>query len=256
MGLELARRQDFPYGMHKKRYISEFQPSCLDDIIQKTRLIIALGRWRAVTRQAVGSLIWCFQTIFDSCATVTALSTSEVESSSTLDGAESLAKVHNRLANNMQEEPMIIWYKPLCATVPSCVEEILQMVPLFSFSGAGFNSLTGSRSTQVAVIILCLDTPFKKLTQSQGCLLWGGASKITRVARSSIGADVIALRNALDVTVWYQSYLFEMSAGEFHRDLLSAPDTHFPLINHCLFGKSAAPLAEIREEYEPKTGRS
>ena len=58
----------------------------------------------------------------------------------------------------MQNEPLIIWYKPLRANAPSSIEEILQRVILFTFSDAGFNSLAGSRSTQSAVIILGLAT--------------------------------------------------------------------------------------------------
>ena len=126
---------------------------------------------------------------------------------------------------------------------------------LFSFPDAGFDSLAGSRSTQAAVIILGLATPLRNLAQARGCLLWAGASGITRVARPSLGAEVIALINALDVTVRYQSYIFELLTGQFRRDLLGPSDT-LPLINPFLFGKSPTPLAEVRGEYEqPQANR-
>ena len=101
----------------------------------------------------------------------------------------------------MQAEPLTIWYKPLRASAPSSIRGISQRAILFSFSDARFNRLAGSRSTQSSVIILGLAAPFSNIVHAQGCLLWAGASNVARIARSSLGAEAVALSNATDLAI-------------------------------------------------------
>ena len=65
------------------------------------------------------------------------------------------------------------------------------------------------------------------------------------VVLSSLGADVGALSNALDLSARYQSYIFEILTGQFYRDLQSPSDT-LPMINTCLFGRNRTSLDENR----------
>ena len=162
-----------------------------------------------------------------------------------LNSANDFTRPYNRIVTMMQKEPLTIYYHPFCAPIPMALEEMSKSILLVTFPDAGFNTLTQCRSTQVVVLILAKATPLGNLVSEQGCLLWAGATKLTRVARSSLGAEVASLSNALDISLWYQSYLFGISTGKVHHDLQSPSDT-LALINPFLFGRHHTSLAENR----------
>ena len=245
LGIEIARDADGNYGIHQKNYINELHLIRHEDVRQQNSMVISKDRWGTLNRQAIGRLIWSCQTRFDSSAVVTFLSTSAVESMTDLNLAKEFMRSYNRIVTTMQKEPLTIWYHPICSPIPSTIAEVLKSILLVTFSDAVSETLTQCRSTQAVVLILAKATPLKNLAPAQGCLLWGGAAKFTRVVRSSSGAEVAALSNALDVAAWYQSYLFGILTGQFHHDLQNPSDA-LPLINPFLFGRNRTSLAEVR----------
>ena len=81
----------------------------------------------------------------------------------------------------------------------------------------------------------------------------GWATKLTRVVRSSLGAEVAALSNALGLAAWYRSYLFGISTGKSHRDIQNPSDT-LPLINTFRVGRNRTSFAEVRAPIEERLG--
>ena len=100
---------------------------------------------------------------------------------------------------------------------------------------------------------------------SHACLLWSQAREIHRVARSSLSCEVLGISDGVDLSIWYQQYLFGRPTSQRRCDALSPPHTT-PLLNQFLFGKTATNLSGAntqtvmsktdRNQNERSTGRS
>ena len=104
----------------------------------------------------------------------------------------------------------------------------MKLLTVFGFSDAGFGGLSDGRSTKSCAIILgCAEKKGIEI-ECFGWLLSASAGRVTRVARSSLAAEVIALSDCIDVIQWARSYLFEVLIGRFETHTLNARD-QFPL---------------------------
>ena len=89
--------------------------------------------------------------------------------------------------------------------------------------------------------------------ECEGMLLTFHASKIERVARSSLASEVIAIASGVDLSQRYQAYISELSTGQFHLDRRTAFG-QLPLLSPFVFGGNHPSLSTIPRNYHSTIG--
>ena len=241
LGLQICRDGKNRLGMHQQPYCEKLMSIKIEDVVKNNTFCISEERWRTLQRQLVGSLIWVTQTRFDACAVATYLSTSSVSCVADAIKAVEFLKIYNRCVKELQSSSLIVWYNPVELNEEATTESFMRNLVIFSFADAGFNSLEGSRSTQAYAIIIGRASGKDNYVQGQGWISWSNATKIVRVARSSLACESVAISNTVDHTSWYQMYVRELITGCFYRDAIEAKD-NLPLLNPFLFGNERTNL--------------
>ena len=244
LGLELQLNSRGQIGLHQMKYINALQLVSIEDVIKNQAWIITPERWKTLMRQLVGSLIWLGQTRFDIIAVTTVMSTTMVSAMQSMDKALYVLKLYNKTVKMLKSNQDIIWYRNFWHGPTPSVQTLLGNCSIFTFTDAGFGCLEGSFSTQAVVIGFGLAKKKDTMIAVQGCLLWCQARKIHRIARSSLACEVLSISDGIDLSIWYQQYLFELLTGQFHKDSLSPTDT-LPLVNPFLFGKTNTNLSGV-----------
>ena len=206
-------------------------------MIRNREWVITQDKWLTLMKKITGSLIWIGQTRFDVTAVTTVLSTTMKHAVKDIDKALTMLKLYNKTVRALKGNAEIIWYHQIFKDEKPNVKQILSQCSLFTFVDAGFGCLEGGYSTEAMVIALGIATKKESAIEAHACLLWSQARKIHRVARSSLACEVISISNGVDMSIWYQQYLFEILTMQFHCDTLSPVDT-LHLMNPFLFGQS------------------
>ena len=63
----------------------------------------------------------------------------------------------------------------------------------------------------------------------RGCYLDNGARAISRVARSSLGAETVSIANICDLAIWARALVLEVITGASHRGLIVASRPYTPI---------------------------
>ena len=247
LGLELQQSVPGVIGMHQTRYIGDLKSISIEEVIKNQKWVISREMWKTLMKQIAGGLIWIGQTRFDSTAATTVLSTSMVSAASHTEKALAFLKSYNKALKMIQSNKDIIWLRSFWTGTTPTVSQLLETCSLFTFTDAGFGCLEGSFSTQGVVVAYGVAQKKETMVRANACLLRSQARKIHRVARSSLACEVLSISDGVDLSIWYQQYLFELLTGQFHCDTLS-PSHTLPLLNPFLFGKTGTSLSGVDVE--------
>ena len=103
----------------------------------------------------------------------------------------------------------------------------MRKLVLFGFSDAGYGGLPDGKSTKICVVVLGRAKRKEPELERMGWLIYSSAGKMTRVARSSLAGEVIALADCIDCVQRMRVCLYEVFLGEFgERQML--PKDKFP----------------------------
>ena len=105
---------------------------------------------------------------------------------------------YNRVVKTLKAAKSIIWYHSLDKLSKNSSVEITRSLTLVGFSDAGFGSLSDGRSTKSCVVILSSAVKTVEEISCSGWLVYSSAGKMSRVARSSLAAEVVALSECVD----------------------------------------------------------
>ena len=152
LGLELEQNSKGHIRMHQMKYINDLQVITIEDVIRNKTWMITKERWKTLTKQLVGSLIWLGQTRFGVAAVTTVIATSMTTAATDIDKALVILKLYNKTVKSLRTNKDVIWYRPLWKGSTPTVEQLLHCCSLFTFTDAGFACLEGSFSTQALVI--------------------------------------------------------------------------------------------------------
>ena len=242
LGLEICKNDVGEFGVHQTEYISRLQIIKIEDVIKNNAFVISPTRWRTLTRQIVGGLIWANQTRLDGCSVTTILSTNAVETVENPQKALEFLRLYNRFPKSMQERPHIIWYCNFLNSEITDIRRLISEVMILVFVDAGYNNLINSQPTEAMILILGSAMKKEQHVNAKGLLLMFKSKKMTRIARSSLACEASAICQGIDQCVWYQHYLFEILTAQFHRDFHTSMD-QLPLLNPYLFGKNLTNLS-------------
>ena len=95
---------------------------------------------------------------------------------------------------------------------------------IFLFTDAGFGSLKDGESTKSGLIILGKAGRHQEVVECHGWLIANNACKISRVARSSLAAEVMAIADGIDLVQWYRVHWYEILFAEFIPQILHPTD--------------------------------
>ena len=149
-------------------------------------------------RQVAGSLLWAVQVYFEISHEVTLMGASIKEAVATVEGEKSFFNRYNRVVKTLKAAKSIIWYHSLDKLSKNSSVEITRSLTLVGFSDAGFGSLSDGRSTKSCVVILSSAVKTVEEISCSGWLVYSSAGKMSRVARSSLAAEVVALSECVD----------------------------------------------------------
>ena len=247
LGLEIQLGKSGQIGLHQSKYIADLQCISIEEVVKNKDWVISKEKWITLMKRLIGSLIWIGQTRFDITSVTTVLSTTMKYAVNDTEKAVSLLKLFNKTVRALKSNVEVISYRRFLPEIKPTVQQILSQCSLFTFTDAGFGCLEGGYSTEAAIIAFGI--AFKKETaiEAHACLLWSQARKIHRVARSSLACEVLSISNGVDLSIWYQQYMFELLTAQFHCDTLSPSDT-LPLLNPFVFGRTGTNLSGINED--------
>ena len=80
LGLSIGRDNQGRLYLHQHDYIGSLVPIIVEDVIRNNKFWIRQEKWGTATRQMVGSLLRCGQTVFEICDVATHISTSAAKS--------------------------------------------------------------------------------------------------------------------------------------------------------------------------------
>ena len=100
----------------------------------------------------------------------------------------------------------------------------MRKLVLFGFSDAGYGGLPDGKSTKICVVVLGRAKRKEPELERMGWLIYSSAGKMTRVARSSLAGEVIALTDRIDYVQRLRVYLYEVFMGEFREQQLLPKD--------------------------------
>ena len=160
------------------------------------------------------------------------------------------------MISRIKSQPLRIVYNKFIHWPIDSALKLANALQLYVFSDASYTSASDEGS--VESYILAVGRPHSRNGDilCVGSYVDGGARRIARVCRSSLGSESVALGNAADTGLFVRVMLIELVTGKFAKDIVG-PSVQYKLFTpfgvspHCRDGhKRSGVIGQ-----EPKTGR-
>ena len=230
LGLQLLKRPEEGLGIHQNEFIQNMTEIDTEKLIKSRTFIAPEEKRKTAFRQALGGLIWIGQTRYDLSFQITKIATSYVYAIADIDETIVLAKLVNNVIKRAKEKLVILWYHPLCSKGSSQDLVHSGKLTVFAFSDAGFATLRNSASVQSSLIIVGVPIQGDGILKCRGHHLDSSTKKISRVSRSTLASETVAISDTVDLALWYKTLLTEIYLGKFSREIVS-PTSSFPLLS-------------------------
>ena len=192
----------------------------IETLVKDHQFVVNEEKRKTIFRQQLGSLLWITQTRYDLAFQISKVATDYTQAVTDPTDTLSTLKLINKIVDKAKSKPVVIWYLPLVPANQAQKLALSGKMTVFAFSDAGYATLRNSSSIQSHLIVLGVPIKRDGILECVGHHIAASSKKISRVSRSTLSSETVALADAVDASLWFKTILTEILFGIFSRNIV------------------------------------